>query len=543
MKKLLLFLLISNSLFCQWSISNADRGTLISIYNTTGGEKWNRTWDLQTDPRNWFGVTVKNGVITELNLSGNALAGSFPSSITSLTKLKKLDLSNNQLSGDVTNLSSISSLTRLDISNNNLTGDPTASLSGLSNVEDLALGGNHFVINDVDGLLQNFNDIKSLNLADLQLKSLPSRLATFINLKELILDNDPIDADNLGGLASLSNLQSLSLSGVGLAQIPSSLSNLKYLKILNFCRNNFNTKNAFSLSNVKNLEWLSLENNLLTEVPQELEQLTKLKHLNLGRNIISRDLSSLSKLPDLQQLFLNNNKLSGTFPSILASMPKLLMLNLNSNQLSGNLPARLPNIVNICNNRFTKEQLISHIKADPEQTEFLYSPQRYDDAKLVSGVIGQYAKLDQSLSEDDYTFNWYKNLDQKTNVTSSTYSINSVKSSDFAMYTAEATTTILLFDNFVFDLSLFREPIELVEKLDTAESKKDFSIYPNPTSDYLYISNSRYPIQNVQIYDLSGKQIPTNSISKIDVSHLPSGVYLLAIKTQEGISHFKFIKK
>ena len=114
-------MLISNFAFSQWSIPNSERNALITIYNATNGENWNRTWDLDKDPRNWFGISVKNGAVTELNLSGNALKGNFPSNLTSFTKLTKLDLSNNQLSGDMgAGISSLSLLTKLDISNNNL---------------------------------------------------------------------------------------------------------------------------------------------------------------------------------------------------------------------------------------------------------------------------------------------------------------------------------------------------------------------------------------------------------------------------------------
>ena len=95
----------------------------------------------------------------------------------------------------------------------------------------------------------------------------------------------------------------------------------------------------------------------------------------------------------------------------------------------------------------------------------------------------------------------------------------------------------------VFDLSLFREPISLVKVLGTEESAKYFNIYPNPTSEFLNIVSTKYDIQKVHIYDLSGKQILSESKSRIDVSKLPSGVYMLIIKTQEGNKNFKFIKQ
>ena len=544
MKKILFFLLISNFLFSQWSISNAERSALISIYNSTNGENWNRTWDLDKDPRNWFGISVKNGAVTELNLSGNALKGNFPSNLASFPKLTKLDLSNNQLLGDVpSGISSLSLLTKLDICSNRLTGDPTQSLTGLFNVDDLALGGNSFVISDVNAMLQNFNNIKILNIADLGLQNIPSKITAFPNLETLILDNNPIPASAFGNIANHPKLTNLSLSGLQLAQIPTQVSQLTQLTNLNLSNNNITEQNISGLSTLTNLVWLSLENNQLAQIPSQIPQLKKLQTLNLGRNKISGGVSLLTGLTNLQQLFLNNNLLSGNIPSEFLGMSNLLMLNLNSNQLSGDLNDRLPPITHLSNNRFNKAQLSNYVADYNVQTDLDYSPQRYDGLKEVLGVIGQTAKLEQSLSGSDYTFTWYKNLDQKTTTTTADLNFSSVEESDYATYTAEAYTYSVLDNSVVFDLSLFREPISLVKVLSTEESAKYFNIYPNPTSDYLNIVSTKYDIQKVHIYDLSGKQMLSESKSKIDVSKLPSGVYMLIIKTQEGNKNFKFIKQ
>lgn len=545
MKKILFFLLISNFFFAQWSISNAERGALINIYSSTDGENWNRTWDLEKDPRTWFGVAVKNGMVTELNLAGNALNGAFPNNIPSLTKLTKLDLSNNKLTGDVAmGISSLSTLTKLDISNNRLTGDPTNSLSGLFNLEDLALGGNSFTIADVNGLLQNFNNIKVLNIADLGLTSIPSKVAAFANLETLILDNNPIPANAYGNIAGLTKLKTLSLAGNSLNQLPTQVSQRIQLTNLNLSNNNLTEQSTTGLSNLTNLEWLSLESNQLTQIPAQLSMLRKLQSLNLGRNKISGGISTLTALSSLQQLFLNNNLISGNFPSALLGMSKLMMVNLNSNQLSGDLPDRLPEITQISNNRFNKSQLTNYILDFAEQTELNYSPQRYDQEKTVLAIVGQSAKLDQSLS-GDYTFTWFKDLDKKLNATSTDLNFNSVENSDFAVYTAEAYTYGLLDNSIFFNLSLFREPITLGDALATlgTDDLKDLSIYPNPATDFVNILSVQHDIQKVAIFDLTGKQMLSDNRQKVNVSKLPSGVYVLSVKTETGIKNFKFIKQ
>eukprot|EP00250_Pteridium_aquilinum_P022099 c25300_g3_i3 orf=166-3042(-) len=61
--------------------------------------------------------------IVELNLSSFNLIGDIPLSINKLAHLQKLDLSNNMLSGEISNFSDLIYLTYLDLSNNKLNGN------------------------------------------------------------------------------------------------------------------------------------------------------------------------------------------------------------------------------------------------------------------------------------------------------------------------------------------------------------------------------------------------------------------------------------
>lgn len=60
------------------------------------------------------------------------------------------------------------------------------------------------------------------------------------------------------------------------------------------------------------------------------------------------------------------------------------------------------------------------------------------------------------------------------------------------------------------------------------------SIYPNPASDYINISTTNN-IQYVEMFDILGKKvIHSESISKISVSHLQSGIYIVKVFTDKG---------
>ena len=68
-------------------------------------------------------------------------------------------------------------------------------------------------------------------------------------------------------------------------------------------------------------------------------------------------------------------------------------------------------------------------------------------------------------------------------------------------------------------------------------------VYPNPTTDFLHIVSNT--LQKATLFNTAGQKIlETNNATKLDVTDLPSGVYLLNLtNNQNQISSFKIIKK
>lgn len=542
MKKLLLFLFLSLFANAQWSISTSERNALISIYNQTNGTQWSQNWDLYKDPFFWYGVKISNGFVTELKLNGNNLEGNFPSSISALTRLKKLDISSNKLTGEIPNLSSLSNLTYINLSNNNFNGDAWSSFSTLSNLEEIHIGNNNCNISSTD--FSSFINLKILDISKLNLTEIPSSLSSLSKLSSLNASQNPIT--DFSNLRNLSNLQELNLSKINLNKVPNEINNFTNLKTLNLSNNLISQFST--LSTLSNLEWLSLEDNSLANIPSEITSLQNLIHLNLSRNNISGGTSILSSLNNLEQIWLNHNKLSGNIPSEILILPKLMSLSLQSNNLEGEIPNNAPEIFNISNNKFTKKSIDDYMKNNPSTTDFVYSPQRYDTAKTIKAALNSSTNLDQELSSaDGYYFTWYKTLDQNTFINSENYSINSVKETDFDNYTCEA---IYIKNDTIYNIyfSDYREPITLekTEILSTDNpTNKILAIYPNPTKDYLYIKNQNFKLDTIYIYDLGGRLIKTatGKETKIDLSNLASATYILTIKTSEGYQNFKIIKK
>lgn len=80
--------------------------------------------------------------------------------------------------------------------------------------------------------------------------------------------------------------------------------------------------------------------------------------------------------------------------------------------------------------------------------------------------------------------------------------------------------------------------------INEAYEKESLQIYPNPTSDFLNISNIDLPIIKTTIYDLKGKKIldvdPQSRI--LDLQNLNSGIYIIHIQTVKNSIVKKFQK-
>lgn len=77
--------------------------------------------------------------------------------------------------------------------------------------------------------------------------------------------------------------------------------------------------------------------------------------------------------------------------------------------------------------------------------------------------------------------------------------------------------------------------------------KNRIIVYPNPTKDYIFIKNgySKNKVKRVRIYTLNGQLIYNEKYnSKIDVSHLPKGLYFLKLEIKdEDEFYYKLIKE
>jgi len=72
------------------------------------------------------------------------------------------------------------------------------------------------------------------------------------------------------------------------------------------------------------------------------------------------------------------------------------------------------------------------------------------------------------------------------------------------------------------------------------------TVYPNPTTGELNIQSSTFKVQNVEVFDISGRKCHVSRVTRhenIDISDLPNGAYFLRIATENGVVTKKVIKQ
>ncbi|RCV29717.1 hypothetical protein SETIT_6G034700v2 [Setaria italica] len=341
-------------------------------------------------PCRWHGVTCgvrgrRRGRVTALDLRGLDLASSgtaAPSSLSSLTYLRRLDLSGNRLGGGVPSPLP-PSLERLNLSHNALQGPVPAALGSLHRLQVLSLAYNNLT-GAIPASLSNLTSLTSLSLTSNNLAgAIPASLGNLTSLTILGLASNNLAGAIPGALGNLKDLTALYL-GQNMLQgsIPSTLGNLKALTVLYLGSNMLQGSIPSALFNISSLQklgvqinnltgtlppngrlprltWFDVDNNRLHgAIPPSLCNLTSLTILSLTSNNLAGAIpGALGNLKALTGLYLDNNMLQGSIPSTVFNISSLQKLDVQMNNLTGTLPpnagGRLPRLTsfNVASNR------------------------------------------------------------------------------------------------------------------------------------------------------------------------------------------------
>ena len=363
------------------------RAPLEALYRSAGGAMWTRNDNWLTDAplSQWQGVQVDDeGQVVSLELGSNNLSGSIPSELSSLSRLKSLNLMNNPtLQGRIPLSLAYLPLEDFDYSGTSVCIQRDASFHRwLRGVTSHAGTGLECEVSDRDVLellywatagpnwtssdgwlteapLEQWhgvqvNDDGRVVLLQLSVNNLtgaiPPQLGGLMALRSLLLGSNNLTGAVPAELGSLAALRYLVLDRNDLTgAIPPQLGSLMALRTLNLGDNNLTGAVPAELGSLAALTSLSLDrNNLTGAIPSGLGSLAALTSLSLDRNNLTGTLPpELGNLNNLLGLDLRENELSGPIPPELGRLASLERLDLSNNELTGVIPAELGNLANL----------------------------------------------------------------------------------------------------------------------------------------------------------------------------------------------------
>ena len=247
-------------------INSSDSLTLVDFYNSTNGPSWfseaRHNWLTIKPVKTWNGVTVTDGRVTSIFLSGSNLSGTLPASFGNLSALTGINVSGNNLTGSIpTGFFNLINLTTINFESNQLSGDINL-IGNLTKLVTLDLNHNLFT------------------------GSLPVSIGKLTSLQYLqLFDNQfsGVIPNSIGQLASLAYFQIPQNQFTG--NLPASIGNLVLLNTIITDNNQLSGELPASLGNLKNLTTLGLSFNQFSgNVPVTIFKLSKLTYLGLSDN-------------------------------------------------------------------------------------------------------------------------------------------------------------------------------------------------------------------------------------------------------------------
>ncbi|KAB2074644.1 hypothetical protein ES319_A07G165300v1 [Gossypium barbadense] len=283
--------------------------------------------------------------LTSLNLSCNQLSSVLPISVSNLTTLNSIDVSQNLFIGSFpSGFGRASGLTLLNASSNNFSGILPEDLGNATSLEILDLRGSFFQ-GSIPKSFKSLQKLKFLGLSGNNLTGyIPGELGQLSSVETIILGYNGFEGGIPMEFGNLTNLKYLDLAVGNLSgEIPVELGRLQVLETVFLYKNNLEGKIPSSIGNITSLQLLDMSDNHLSgEIPAEIAELKDLKLLNLMCNRLSGLVpAGLGGLTQLQVLQLWNNSFSGPLPVDLGKSSPLQWLDISSNSFSGEIPATL----------------------------------------------------------------------------------------------------------------------------------------------------------------------------------------------------------
>ncbi len=347
-------IVVTNPTSCCTDLA-CDRLALIEIYNATGGPNgdWVNDWDLNTYVDTWYGVTVTNNRVTELELQ-NGLTGSIPVEVGSLCELELLSFKDNpDLSGNIpSSIENLQNLTYLDLQGGDLGGSFPPEIWTLSNLEVLRLNGNTNLSGTIPDIPvgDNLPNLIELRLENCGFNSTPQSFVNLPALEDFRITNNPMTGFTFpADFWSLTNLRVISMNNCGLSgSILPAIGGMTNLESLTLQINNFTGNLPSEVWTSTNLWYLGVDSNPMDGDIPDFPSTSRpnLTHLYLGRSNFTDFPANFGSVPNLEVFQLTDCiSLAGkTIPNDLYTCSHLELIDFNGCELDGQVSSQISQI-------------------------------------------------------------------------------------------------------------------------------------------------------------------------------------------------------
>ncbi|KAI3835775.1 hypothetical protein MKW92_025123 [Papaver armeniacum] len=303
-------------------------------------------------------ISIKAPLLASLSTVGCSIQGSLHSLISNLRHLTFLYLSDNKLHGSIPNsICENFSLQYLGLGTNNLTGNIPSCITNLRNLTVLDVS-----YNSIRGNVSLIPLINELNLTSLDMH--------FNNNLTVVIDQHLYPSKFI--LEDL-RLRSCNMEGF----IPTFICKFTHLRILDLSDNNLTGALPSCFYKLEKIVDLNLSKNRLRG-PLPLLPFF-MENFDLSNNKFDGEISKKNgeRLSSANNIFLDNNELSGSIPSSLCSQKpemsyNVTVISLSNNKLSGIIPASIGNCNGLRALRLHNNNLIGTVPTELQHTSLTY---------------------------------------------------------------------------------------------------------------------------------------------------------------------------
>ncbi|GFZ09734.1 leucine-rich receptor-like protein kinase family protein [Actinidia rufa] len=279
--------------------------------------------------------------LTSLVLPSNLISGKIPVQLGNCTNLKVLNLTGNQMSGSLPDLSSLTNLEILDLSENYFVGGFPTWVASLNGLISLGLGQNDYEEGEIPESLGNLKNLTWIFLGGSNLRGeIPESIFELTALQTLDISGNQISGNFPKSISKLQNLIKIELFQNNLTgELPRELADLTLLQEIDISSNQMFGNLPPEVGNLKNLTVFQLyKNNFSGELPPGFGDLHHLKSFSIYRNSFSGEfIENFGRFSPLNLIDISENKFSGGFPKFLCENGNLQYLLALDNNFSGEL--------------------------------------------------------------------------------------------------------------------------------------------------------------------------------------------------------------